>query len=106
MKRGEVRWASLAPPWGRRPVLLLARDDAYSVLTAVMVAPLTTTIRRAPSLVYLAPRRDDVPEASVVILDNILSVRPSMIETLITRLSDERMAEVERAARFALGMRG
>ena len=31
MKRGEIWWADLPPPVGRRPVLLLSRDRAYVV---------------------------------------------------------------------------
>jgi mRNA-degrading endonuclease toxin of MazEF toxin-antitoxin module len=41
MKRGEVWWADLPAPVGRRPVLLLSRDRAYAVRNAVTVAFLT-----------------------------------------------------------------
>ena len=34
MMRGEVWWANLPPPIGRRPVLLLSRNRAYSVPSA------------------------------------------------------------------------
>jgi mRNA interferase MazF len=33
---------------GRRPVLLLSRDDAYSYLHKFVVAEVTTTIRNIP----------------------------------------------------------
>ncbi len=54
MKRGEIWWAELAPPAGRRPVLLLSRNEAYAVRELVMVAPLTTRIRGIPSEVSFA----------------------------------------------------
>lgn len=34
MKRGEVWWAQLPSPVGRRPVVLLSRDTAYRVRSA------------------------------------------------------------------------
>ena len=39
MRRGEVWWADLPPPAGRRPVLLLSRNEAYAVRQLVTVAP-------------------------------------------------------------------
>ena len=48
MQRGEVWWANLPAPAGRRPVLLLSRDSAYLVRSGVLVAPLTGTIRDTP----------------------------------------------------------
>jgi mRNA interferase MazF len=53
MKRGEIWWADLGPPAGRRPVLLLSRDEAYSVRELVTAAPVTTRIRHIPSEVVL-----------------------------------------------------
>jgi hypothetical protein len=43
MRRGEVWWAQLPSPAGRRPVVLLSRDTAYRVRSAVTVAPVTRT---------------------------------------------------------------
>jgi mRNA interferase MazF len=53
MKRGEVWWADLPAPIGRRPVLLLSRDRAYAVRTAITVAFITTTVRNIPVEVKL-----------------------------------------------------
>ena len=39
MKRGEVWWANLPKPVGRRPVVLLSRNAAYPVRASVTVAP-------------------------------------------------------------------
>jgi len=48
MKRGEAWWAELPSPIGKRPVLLLSRNEAYVVRNAVTVAEITTTIRGIP----------------------------------------------------------
>ena len=105
MRRGEVWWADLPAPWGRRPVLLLARDEAYELLTWVMVAPLTTAIRNIPTAVLLDPTADGVPRLCVVNLDAIQAIRREWLGGQVTRLNRERMRAVERAVHFALGVR-
>lgn len=104
MRRGEVWWANLPEPWNRRPVLLLARDEAYAILSWVMVAPLTTTIRNIPSAVPLDPVADGVPQLSVVSLDNIQAIRKNWLDTMLVALRPVKMAAVDRAIRFALGL--
>ena len=44
MKQYEIWWAELPKPSGRRRVLLLSRDDAYSVLNKFVAAEITATI--------------------------------------------------------------
>lgn len=105
MIRGEVWWAVLPAPWGRRPVLLVARDQAYQVLTWVMAAPLTTTLRDIPTAVPLEPSSDGVPRPCVVSLDNIQAIRKDWLESVIVRLSPVKMREVDAAIRFALDLR-
>ena len=73
MRRGEVWWAELPAPVGRRPVLLLSRDRAYAVRNAVTVAFLTTTVRNIPVEVPLT-RADGVPKDCVVNLDLINTI--------------------------------
>ncbi len=47
-KQYEICWAELPGPAGRRPVLLLNRNDAYDVLNKFIAAEITTTIRHTP----------------------------------------------------------
>ena len=56
MKKYELWWADLPKPVGRRPVLLLTRDDAYAYLNKFIVAEVTTTIRNIPVEVRLGKR--------------------------------------------------
>jgi len=104
VKRGEIWWANLPDPWGRRPVLLLARDEAYDLLTWVAVAPLTTTVRNIPTTVALTPDVDGVPQACVASLDNIQAIRTGWLAARIAALNPDRMREVERAIHFALDL--
>ncbi len=105
VSRGEVWWANLPPPWGRRPVVPLARDEAYDVLTWVAVAPLTTHIRDIPTAVRLEPDRDGVPRRCAVSLDNVQSLRKDWVTDFIVPLGAHRMVAIDRALRFALGIR-
>ena len=100
MKRHEVWWAELPAPIGRRPVLLLSRDQAYRILTRVTVAEVTTTIRRIPVEVPLGPA-EGLPRACVANLDNVHAVAVARLSERIGRLAPSRAHEVERALGWA-----
>lgn len=103
MRRGEVWWAELPPPIGRRPALLLSRNAAYRVRTSVTVATVTRTIRDIPVEVPLGPE-DGMPTRCAVNLDNILPIPKSRLTERLTTLSDEKMTAVNKAITFALDL--
>ena len=103
MKRGEIWWAELEPPAGKRPVLLLSRDEAYSVRNLVTVAPVTTRVRHIPSEVPLS-LDDGLPKPCVVNLDTITTIARVSLHDRLTTLSAEKQKAVEVALHFALGM--
>lgn len=103
MRRGEVHWYTFKIPDKRRPVLILARTSAIGYLTALAVAPITTTIRDIPSEVLLTPGDGLLTECAAN-LDNIQTVPKANLGPLIAVLSPARMEEVDRAIGFALGM--
>lgn len=105
MRRGEVWWAELPAPYGTRLVLLLSRDEVYDLLNRTVVVPLTTRLRRVPSAVPVTPDVDGVPERSIVSLDNIQAIPKHLLVSFVTKLSDQRMLQVERALHFALALR-
>lgn len=104
MQRGEVWWADLQPPRGRRPVVLLSRDAAYRVRTSVTVGEVTRTIRNIPVEVLLGPE-DGMPTRCVVNLDDIATIPKSKLLERITRLSEDKMKAVGKAIAFALDLR-
>lgn len=53
MKHGDLLWYAFPPPAGRRPVVVLTRSSAIGNLNAVVVAPVSATIRNIPSEVVL-----------------------------------------------------
>lgn len=103
MRRGEIWWADLPEPAGRRPVLLISRNDAYDVRALVTIAPITTRVRGIPVEVELGVA-DGLPRTCVVNLDTITTIPKSSLHDRLTTLSLDRMTEVEEALRFALGM--
>ena len=104
LRRGAIWWADLPAPWGRRPVVLIARNTAHRVLRTFAVAPLTTRIRRIPSSVVLEPPDDPVPNRCVISLDHIRVIESELLIDHVGQLSAERMAAVDQAIHFALGL--
>jgi mRNA interferase MazF len=103
VKRGEVWWAELPPPAGRRPVVLLSRDSAYVVRTAVTVAPVTRTARDIPVEVMLGPA-DGLPARCVANLDDLTTIPKNLLRQRLSVLSPPRMVAIEAAIRFALDL--
>ena len=104
MQRGEIWWAELPAPAGRRPVLLLSRDSAYKVRTSVTVAVITRTIRKIPVEVSL-DKTDGMPSRCVINLDEILTIPNYILKDRIVSLSAEKMAAVDKAISFALDLK-
>ena len=103
MKRGEVWWANIPQPIGRRPVLLLSRNAAYPVRSSVTVAPITRTVHEIPVEVRLGPE-DGLPRDCVANLDNIVTVSKKRLDRNLTTLSPEKMRSIEQAIKFALDL--
>ncbi|MFH1353187.1 MAG: type II toxin-antitoxin system PemK/MazF family toxin [bacterium] len=101
MHRGEIWWANLPKPIGKRPVVLLSRDAAYIVRNAVTVAEITTTIRNIPVEVPLGPA-EGLPKKCVANLDTILTIRKERIDTKITNLPQNKINDIDKAIKFAL----
>jgi mRNA-degrading endonuclease toxin of MazEF toxin-antitoxin module len=85
-------------------VVLLARNDAYSVLTWVMVAPTTSRLRRIETALILDPTSDPVPKLCTLLLDQVQSIRQEWLLEPIGSLSAERMAAVDLALHLSLGI--
>jgi len=103
MERGEVRWYTFAEPDKTRPVLILTRSSAIRYLHAVTVAPITTTIRGVPSEVLLSVT-DGLMSDCAANFYNVQTLPKAKIGAWITTLTPQRMAEVDRALQFALGI--
>ncbi|MBI5373941.1 MAG: type II toxin-antitoxin system PemK/MazF family toxin [Candidatus Schekmanbacteria bacterium] len=103
MKKGEVWWADLPPPIGKRPVVLLSRDEAYRVRNAVTVAPVTRTIRDIPVEVLL-DINDGLPKKCVVNLDTVITIQKNLLKERICLLKEEKVRQINAAIKFALDL--
>ena len=103
MRRGEIWWAELPAPVGRRPVVLLSRNEAYGVRELVIVAPITSRARRIPTEVPLG-RADGLPRRCVANLDTLNAIPKRTLTQRLTSLAPEKLAAVERALCFAVGL--
>jgi mRNA interferase MazF len=103
--RGEIYWADLGPPAGRRPVCVLTRDAAVRVLRTVTCAPLTRTIRHIRSEVEVGPE-GGLPAHSAISCDSLLTVPQSALDPApVGRLEEVKRAQLDRALRYALDIR-
>jgi mRNA interferase MazF len=104
MKRGQVWWAHLPEPMGRRPVLLLSRDGMPAGRGEITVAYLTTKVRNRLVEVLLTPA-DGVSRTCVVNLDTINTIPKSALYGLICTLSPAKMDAVKQAIIEALDLK-
>lgn len=96
-------WADLPLPIGRRPVVLLSRDEACAVRNAITVAEVTSTIRGIPVEVVLGPE-DGLPKKCAVNLDTIVTIRKELLTEKITILRSEKIEQINSAIKFALSL--
>ena len=97
--RGEVWWYE-DPRAGRRPFLILTRDEALPVLNQVLAVPATSVVRGIPTEVVL-DTSDGMPAECALTLDNVTPIRVALCTDRITRLGSDRMQEVCEALRIA-----
>ena len=101
MRQYEIWWAELPKPAGRRPVLLLSRDDAYGVLNKFVAAEITATIRNIPIEVPLG-KAEGMTKPCVVNCDNLRTISKAHLVERISRIPLRRIREVKRAVGYAL----
>ncbi len=100
--RGEVRLYQFPRPNKQRPVVVLTRQSSIAYLSAVTVAPITSTIRDVPSEVRLT-EADGMKGECAVNLHNVVTVSKAHLGRRVAVLSPERLREICGALGFALG---
>jgi mRNA interferase MazF len=69
----------MEPPNGkRRPVLVVSRSESIPVLSNIVVAPVTSTLRAIPTCVAVGPD-EGVDHESVASFDNLAAVPKSVL---------------------------
>ena len=103
MHKGEIWWADFPKPAGRRPVLILTRDEAIRVRDRITIAELSTNIRHISTEVVLK-KEDGLPKDCAVNLDIINTVPKLLLTTYIVSLGDAKQEAIEKALKFALDL--
>ena len=99
-QQGDVWWAETESK--RRPVLVLTRSAAIPVLTTILVAPITRTIRGIPTEIPLDTRHG-LREACVASFDAITPIRKSLMTERIGTLGVEATATICEALEATAG---
>jgi mRNA interferase MazF len=92
VRRGEVWWAE-HPEWGRRPALVMTREEAIDSLNEVFVVLATTRIRGLPTEVELG-HEDGMPRDCVLNADHTDTVAKAYLVERIVALAPEKIAAV------------
>ena len=105
VSRGEIWLYAFPTPDKRRPVLVLTRQEVIELLSTVMVAPITSTIRGAPSEVPVGVD-EGLKHDSAVNLDHVQTVPKARLHQFIGTVPRETMQDVCRALAIATGCAG
>ena len=97
--QGEIWWAEAEDK--RRPVLVVTRSEAVAVLTGVVVAPVTRTVRNIPTEVSLGPD-DGMPAECAATFDNLRVVPKAYLVDRICVLGSSPLGEACTALRAAV----
>lgn len=92
--QGEVWWAETEEK--RRPVMVVTRTEAVQVLSSIIVAPVTSTVRGIPTEVPLGPG-EGLRDSCAASFDNLRPLRRSLLIERVGRLGPARRGELCRA---------
>ena len=82
--QGEL-WLMETPNDKRRPVLVVSRNEAIPVLNNVVVAPVTSTLRRIPTCIPVGPD-EGLDHDGVATFDNLAAVPKFVLTTRLGSL--------------------
>lgn len=91
MRQGEIWWAQADDK--RRPVLIVTRDEAIPVLSRVIVAPVTRTVRSIPTEIPLGPA-DGLPVECAASFDNLQPIARRFLGDRAGMLDPTRRHEI------------
>lgn len=98
--RGEIWWYE-EPDQKPRPYLIMTRNEAIPVLSALVGVPTTTRVRGIPSQVVLG-RDDGMPTECALAFDELRVMGKPFLIRRITTLPPHRWPEVCAALRFTV----
>jgi len=103
MMRGEIWWATWPSPAGKRPVVLVSRNEAYKIRDLITIAPVTSRIRGIPTEVELNTK-DGLPRRCVVNCDNLTTIPKTWLTKRIVALNPAKVQQLDMGIKFALDL--
>jgi len=100
--RGQIWQFAFSRPDKRRPVLILTRSEVIDLLNTVMVAPITSIIRGAPSEVVVGIE-EGLKHDSAVNLDHVQTIDKTNLSRFVGTVGRRKMNAVCRALAIATG---
>jgi mRNA interferase MazF len=86
-RQGEIWWAEA--DGNRRPVLIVTRSEAVPVLTGVVIAPVTRTIRAIPTEIRL-DEPEGLPVECAATFDNLQRIDRRALSERVGSLGPRR----------------
>jgi len=93
-RQGDIWWAEAEDK--RRPVLVVTRSEAVPVLTWIVVAPISRTVRGIPSEILLNAE-EGLRFECVASFDNLQPIRRALLVRRVGGLGPSRRPEICRA---------
>jgi mRNA interferase MazF len=107
-RRGHLYWVRIPdePGGKRRPALVISPDVRNRLASDVIVVPVSSVLREAPTHVHLRAREGGLSRVSVVKCEQITTLHRERLATrpLGGQLASARMLEVEKAILRAIGV--
>lgn len=93
-RQGEIWWAETEHK--RRPVLVVTRSEAIPVLTTVVVAPVTRTVRGIPTEIPLG-QADGLHRDCAANFDNLQPIPKVLLAERVSGAAGHRRGDICRA---------
>lgn len=111
-RRGEIYWVDFNPRRGSeqagvRPAVVVSDDALNQHGPTAIVAAVTRTIpsKDYPQNVHL-PADRPLREAGTILCAQLLTISKTRLKSLMGRLDDSQLAELDRALWISVGLRG
>ncbi len=111
VEKNDVYYADLSPvvgceQGGTRPVLILQNDIGNRYSPTVIVAAITSRMKRAkmPTHIPIKMESGRLPKNSIVMLEQIRTIDKERLVNYVGKISKESISVIERAALISLGI--
>jgi len=107
-RRGFCYWVRLPhePQHKRRPALVISPDIRNQLANDVILIPISSHLRTAPTHVRLRPGEGGIPKSSMIKCEQITTVRKDRLEpkALGGSLSKTKIYEIEKSILRSIGV--